>query len=291
MPVFACLAGLGLAYFALSGVGGSPATFRAGARVGPVGRAAPASLDRSHVHRSRQPACRPGAHRAARLVAGARGSYLGRRAEGRAASDCCRRRLQLLRRRHLKPRGLAIVGLAAVGAALIVLSSTRPLTSEALVMVAAFVAWPVLTFAEHERHVESRPGDEPRRRPRWPSTTARCPLAPPPSSAKSASPARSARSLIARSRSRQPAASRVRSACRRPRSVRPREHDKPTWRAETRHVGQQNVLRKGLGVELDDEREFDREGDGVDVGHAGQARGHGFLRHIEPARRGEHRAQ
>lgn len=52
---------------------------------------------------------------------------------------------------RLKPRGLAIVGLAAIGAALMVLSSTKPLTSDVLVLVAAFVAWPTLTFAEHHR--------------------------------------------------------------------------------------------------------------------------------------------
>ena len=74
---------------------------------------------------------------------------------------------------HLKPRNLAIVGLSAVGVALIVLSSTRPLTTEALVMVAAFVTWPVLTFADHDRQIQARrePAAHPLVRPMTPLPT------------------------------------------------------------------------------------------------------------------------
>jgi pyruvate/2-oxoglutarate dehydrogenase complex dihydrolipoamide acyltransferase (E2) component len=82
--------------------------------------------------------------------------------------------------RQLKPRGPAIVGLAAIGAALIVVSSTRTLTGETLLMLAAFVAWPVLTFAEHDRHVQTqheRGADAPVASPTLP-------IAPPASTAK-----------------------------------------------------------------------------------------------------------
>jgi pyruvate/2-oxoglutarate dehydrogenase complex dihydrolipoamide acyltransferase (E2) component len=51
-----------------------------------------------------------------------------------------------------KPRGLAAVGLAAIGALLLVFSSTKDLNTQNLLFVGIFVAWPVFAFVEYARY-------------------------------------------------------------------------------------------------------------------------------------------